>query len=406
MNDIPPYAGLVIYNYIPDDPAEQSCHNGETITITNNDNPDWLYFENSAGQKGWIPQKYVQRCTVSQSAVGPHQSTSISQSPSLSQSTSPSLFQSPSLSQLTSLSQTSTNLPPSTRIVGTALSKEEAIKKMQELGKNKVVRRIDKERAQSINRTGNFLYVPLKEIIDRESTQVPTFFWNATNFIENKAVKQEGIYRLSADKNEVEKLREKLEKDPDMPLPPNADSNVIATLVKRFLQFLPTSLIPSDFYSSVLDLEEESDKSVKLSSLITLIGQFPREHLNLLLVFLKHLQVMLKYSAVTNMGIKNIATVFSPCIFRKEDSGSGTIALGDLSLMSKITELLCEQTDEIVGKFPFPQLSIFADLVGPSDYAISVNPFTSSTVSQSSAYSDIIEFPLPPTARPKIRKKM
>lgn len=417
MDDVPPYSATVIYDYIPDDPAEQSCHDGEVITITNNENPDWLYFENSSGQKGWIPQKYVEKSTV------PSQSSSaeLPSAAELPQSAELELPQCAELLQSAELPhspQSAAELPQPRSIppqsantrASVALPKEETIRKMQELGKNKIVKRVNDQKAQSINRIGNFLYVPLKEIVERESTLVPTFFWNATNYIENRACKQEGIYRLSSDKSEVEKLREKLEKDPDMPIPMNADNNVVATLVKRFLQFLPASLIPSEFYSSILDCHEEQRENVKLSNLVMLIGQFPREHLNLFLVFLKHIQAMLKHSASTNMGVKNFATIFSPCIFRKEESRDGQIALGDLAITCNLTELMCTHADEIVGKFPFPQMSIFADLVGPSDYAVSVNPFTGSpesleAVSGSSAYSDVIQFPLPPATKPKMRMK-
>lgn len=352
---VPPYSGTVIYDFVPDDPGEQGCKSGEIITITNNEKPDWLYFENSSGQKGWIPSKFIQ-CE----------------------------------NQSKNTSQQSTN--------------NEAIKKMQELGKSKIVRKINEQKAAIVNRIGNFLYVPLKEIIDRECTQVPTFFWNATNFIENKAIKQEGIYRLSADKSEVEKLRERLEKDPDMPIPVNTDNNVVATLVKRFLQFMPVPLIPSDFYQSVLDLDAEKEEKEKVYNLINLISQFPREHINLLVVFLKHIKVMMKHTATTNMGIKNLCTIFSPCVFRKEEEEGGSIALSDLTAMNSMMMLLVSHTNTIVGAFGFPRVSIFADFVGPSEYAV---PFNSEfdVETPSSAHSDVIQFPLPPAAKPHVRKK-
>jgi hypothetical protein len=43
-----------------------------------------------------------------------------------------------------------------------------------------------KDLKSSSLRTGNFLYVPLREIVESEGTEVPTFVWNATNFIENR----------------------------------------------------------------------------------------------------------------------------------------------------------------------------------------------------------------------------
>jgi hypothetical protein len=127
------------------------------------------------------------------------------------------------------------------------------------------------------------------------------------------------------------------------------NNNIVATLVKRFLQFSPTPMIPSNFYDEVLDLDgmyiifshiltflfyflDETDETRRLEQLLHYVDQFPKENFlyfliclffffffqALLVVFLNHIKVMLQYTAKTSMGISNFATIFAPCIFRKE----------------------------------------------------------------------------------------
>ena len=153
-----------------------------------------------------------------------------------------------------------------------------------------------------------------------ECTSVPTFIWNATNFIENTALRQEGIYRLSPAMDQFNEMAKQLEEHPDLAFPKDTNPNIIALLIKRFLRELPEPLIPLNNYDELLTAASLTDQTASNRAMLAAIKKMPMANRNLILVLFTHLALIEKNSDANRMGVTNLSSLFDPCIFRSPDS--------------------------------------------------------------------------------------
>jgi hypothetical protein len=140
------YQARVNHDYTPDNNSEDApCIQGEIVTVTFDNKQGWCYFRNSNAKEGWVPSDYLEK-----------QEENSTSGISTSEIIAPS-----------AQGQTSAQI----KMLAIAQAKSQK-----------------KETKVSSLRTGNFLYVPLYEILELEGAEVPTFFWNATNFVENRGI--------------------------------------------------------------------------------------------------------------------------------------------------------------------------------------------------------------------------
>jgi hypothetical protein len=81
---------------------------------------------------------------------------------------------------------------------------------------------------------------------------IPSFVKKATEILHVKGL-EEGIFRISASAEDVNKLKQHIDKGGDLDVLDNVDCHTIACLLKLFLRELPNCLLTGNMYDQWLD---------------------------------------------------------------------------------------------------------------------------------------------------------
>uniref|UniRef100_A0A670ZRS1 Rho-GAP domain-containing protein n=1 Tax=Pseudonaja textilis TaxID=8673 RepID=A0A670ZRS1_PSETE len=114
-----------------------------------------------------------------------------------------------------------------------------------------------------------------------------------------------GLFRISGSAAKIGALRLKYDQGEEVDLVKEGDINTVASLLKLFLNQLPTAVFPEDLCTDIWTVFEES----KLISL-------PEAHSHLACFLIRFLTKVAANSDVNQMTLENLAIVFSPTLFR------------------------------------------------------------------------------------------
>eukprot|EP00736_Rhodelphis_marinus_P007890 Rmarinus@m.14855 len=157
---------------------------------------------------------------------------------------------------------------------------------------------------------------------------VPVLILAAIQIIERRGIELEGLYRISAEKHDLEAMIERLNTEgitissklfatcPNM--------HVVAGLLKRFLRDAPP-LLTFDLYEDFLACARAEEKK-RLSLYADVIGRLPRSHKPILRRLLQHFCRVSDRASVNKMTPKNLAIVIAPNVLRpREDRITQTV---------------------------------------------------------------------------------
>lgn len=252
--------------------------------------------------------------------------------------------------------------------------------------------------------TTQFLGVPLPQFLLTEFTRVPTFIWNATNFIETYALQQEGIYRLAPAMDKFNQVLKALDEHPDMPFPPDTNPNIVAQLIKRFLRELPDPPIPVNLADEFIAAGSLEDEEAQGKAIMTALSRMPLANRDLLCVLFKHLCLVAANEATNRMGCTNLSTVFNPCLFRSKDSMPLILAGKQQAV---VFAWLINHIDEVIAEYPLPSPSAFVSFAGPSSYAQQPGEVIKNGLDstfKNREYATLL-FPVPPFTTPHPRAR-
>ena len=191
----------------------------------------------------------------------------------------------------------------------------------------------------------------------------------------------EGLFRIQADAEDCEYLKRNLDQNSTSPANTQQiiydvnDPHVLATSLKQWLRKLPSPLIPSQTYRSIVALGQQSMQqggggggggntrgsvinrsvvqplnSILASGLPPLIRSLPQPNLFTLNALVELLEAVASKQELTLMGPSNLALVFAPTICRSEgglNSGGlgGELAVEIPSAAHVLAELITHRAD-------------------------------------------------------------
>ena len=88
-------------------------------------------------------------------------------------------------------------------------------------------------------------------------------------------VSSEGLFRLSADNEQIDAWVARLDADPRTDLAAIHDPNLVASLLKRFLRLLSPPLLTFDLYEAFIEAAKQEDKTAMLSKLCACVMKLP-----------------------------------------------------------------------------------------------------------------------------------
>jgi hypothetical protein len=100
-------------------------------------------------------------------------------------------------------------------------------------------------------------------------------------------VSSEGLFRLSADNEQVDVWMARLDNDPRSDLSAIQDPNLVASLLKRFLRLLAPPLLTHELYEAFIDASKQDDRSMMMSKLCACVMKLPPLNHDILAELLK-----------------------------------------------------------------------------------------------------------------------
>ncbi|XP_043657495.1 rho GTPase-activating protein 6 isoform X2 [Drosophila teissieri] len=168
----------------------------------------------------------------------------------------------------------------------------------------------------------------VKSYQEPSKLMVPIFVNTCIDYLEEKGLKQVGLFRVSTSKKRVNQLREKFDKDINFGISVDTCPHDVATLLKEFLRDLPEPLLCNTLYLTFLKTQRIRNRRLQLEAISHLIRLLPvphRDTLYVLLVFLAKVasrsdDIWSTDGCCLTLGNKmdsnNLATVFAPNILR------------------------------------------------------------------------------------------
>jgi hypothetical protein len=190
----------------------------------------------------------------------------------------------------------------------------------------------------------------LSHLTEREQRMVPQFLEHFMSHIERKGLSVVGIYRLSGNASQVQKLRYAVEDNPlvNLNTPEWADINIITGCLKLYLRELPDPLIPFKHFRSFIDAAKVPTQDGKLQAIKREVDKLPPPNYHTLHALVKHLRKVVDNGHVNNMLSTNIGIVFGPTVMRAEVDSYEMATL--IPLQNNLMETLIMEITKIFKK--------------------------------------------------------
>ncbi|CAJ0581092.1 unnamed protein product, partial [Mesorhabditis spiculigera] len=147
-------------------------------------------------------------------------------------------------------------------------------------------------------------------------TEIPVIVSSCIQEVESRGLKVEGIYRVSASHEQMERLKRQYDSHFYVNLAQVEDIHTICGLLKLYLRLLPQQLVPFPVYRGLLQIYAESNSPQDIRKAIrNALYDLPETNAKTLKVLLMHLNKVAEHSADNKMTAENLSTIFSPTLF-------------------------------------------------------------------------------------------
>ncbi|XP_013782058.1 rho GTPase-activating protein 27-like [Limulus polyphemus] len=187
----------------------------------------------------------------------------------------------------------------------------------------------------------------LHSLCSREKVEVPKFVKKCVQAIENRDLSADGIYRVSGNLAQVQKIRFHVNQDDYSLLEEEEDIHVLTGALKMFFREMKEPLVPFKALPQFLSAMEQNTKQEKLKHFKKLVRSLPRPNYSTLKFLFSHLLKTTKASEQNRMHVQNLAIVFGPTLMWSEKESSN-IAL-DFMQQNLVIEFLLLEFDEVFG---------------------------------------------------------
>eukprot|EP01103_Thecamoeba_quadrilineata_P016072 TRINITY_DN5277_c0_g1_i1.p2 TRINITY_DN5277_c0_g1~~TRINITY_DN5277_c0_g1_i1.p2 ORF type:complete len:427 (+),score=73.96 TRINITY_DN5277_c0_g1_i1:2177-3457(+) len=157
---------------------------------------------------------------------------------------------------------------------------------------------------------------PLAELFsnDVSSDQLPQFLQPIFSFISTQCLEVEGIFRLSASKEELKPYKISINQGNIPNLQGNSDPHIATGLLGLWLRELPEPLLTFEAYDKFIALNKINDEQQHLDQLRATINSLPQPNQTVLQHLIQLLNKISLHSRVNKMSASNLSIVFGPTI--------------------------------------------------------------------------------------------
>ncbi|XP_068777163.1 rac GTPase-activating protein 1 isoform X3 [Struthio camelus] len=154
----------------------------------------------------------------------------------------------------------------------------------------------------------------LMDFVPTTPPMIPSIIVHCVNEIEQRGLREMGLYRISGCDKTVKELKEKFLRAKNVPLLSKVDDiHAICGLLKDFLRSLKEPLLTFRLNKTFMEAAEILDEDNSVAAMYQAIGELPQANRDTLAFLMIHLQRVAQ-SPETKMDIANLAKVFGPTI--------------------------------------------------------------------------------------------
>ncbi|XP_076178702.1 rho GTPase-activating protein 190 isoform X3 [Ptiloglossa arizonensis] len=203
----------------------------------------------------------------------------------------------------------------------------------------------------------------IEDFAQSETNRIPLFLEKCVQYIEDKGLDSEGIYRVPGNRAHVELLFQKFEEDGNVDIHSlDIAVNAVATALKDFLKRLPP-LIDEERMSELEDISGArginkpmsatcinvegfiSDRSCRLLALRLMLNKLNPVNFDVLKFIFQHFVKVAENCKLNSMDSKNLAICWWPTILR--------IEFNDLGRFEAMRPYLEDVVQTMIDQFPF-----------------------------------------------------
>ncbi|NXE58096.1 RGAP1 protein, partial [Casuarius casuarius] len=154
----------------------------------------------------------------------------------------------------------------------------------------------------------------LMDFVPTTPPMIPSIIVHCVNEIEQRGLRETGLYRISGCDKTVKELKEKFLRAKNVPLLSKVDDiHAICGLLKDFLRSLKEPLLTFRLNKTFMEAAEILDEDNSVAAMYQAIGELPQANRDTLAFLMIHLQRVAQ-SPETKMDVANLAKVFGPTI--------------------------------------------------------------------------------------------
>eukprot|EP01119_Soliformovum_irregulare_P007791 TRINITY_DN2027_c0_g1_i3.p1 TRINITY_DN2027_c0_g1~~TRINITY_DN2027_c0_g1_i3.p1 ORF type:complete len:564 (+),score=171.25 TRINITY_DN2027_c0_g1_i3:52-1743(+) len=197
--------------------------------------------------------------------------------------------------------------------------------------------------------------VPLETLVASDKKkhhhiQVPYVLQQAVRLIVRNGIDNEGIFRISGNKEKVASYVEAINKGVELDfVKDRANPNDVASLLKQFLRELPDPLLTFSKYNQWIKSYETSDLDEQRDTIINLIKGLPEANQATLRLIIPFMGRIAMNSSINKMDSGNLSKTIGPNLLWKEGGGD---SIDYLVNSSKINDLVQYMVDNYRLLFP------------------------------------------------------
>ncbi|KAJ0061804.1 hypothetical protein NL108_012456 [Boleophthalmus pectinirostris] len=196
---------------------------------------------------------------------------------------------------------------------------------------------------------------PIQKQAEMELNEIGfKFVRRCINYIETKAVTQEGVYRTVGSNIQVQKLLNAF----FGPMNPGDvdlqntdwDEKTITSALKFYLRSLSEPLMTYNLHRDLMSAAKSDNLDFRLSEIHTLVYKLPEKNREMLEMLIKHLVNVCGHSNENRMTPSNMAVIFGPTLMRAQEET--VAAMLDIKFQNIVVEILIEEYKKIFCSLP------------------------------------------------------
>mmetsp|Transcript_11826 Transcript_11826/g.20239 ORF Transcript_11826/g.20239 Transcript_11826/m.20239 type:complete len:788 (+) Transcript_11826:52-2415(+) len=214
----------------------------------------------------------------------------------------------------------------------------------------------EKEAGISTEGVGKVFCCPLEQQVEKtDGSELPEIVPKCIEYIEERALDVEGIFRLSGSAVLIQEYKQKFDNGEDVSFENESDPHAVAGLFKLYFRELPAPVMTWEHYDDFIIAESITNEGLRLRYLRYLIdNKIPAISRALLRRLVSFLRRVNEHSEVNKMPIHNIATVFGPNLLRQKNANMLQM-VEDTAQINNIVNILINYDGYLLNDRPMPE---------------------------------------------------